>query len=155
MSPVRSIATCLAAQSPSRGSDSPLNCRLPGLTSQRPVDPRLGIILTKTRDFVRACPHVTSGSSLFCPLSKPRSPSKGLDIDRSVAAGSAAVITCHSTAFLWIVHSNPRRCKIGQPRLLTQVFPSLLLFVPSGQVVYDQMTPVRLAPDRLAPDRLA
>lgn len=43
----------------------------------------------------------------------------------------------------------------GQPRLLTQVSPSLLLFDPSGQMVSDQTTSDRLTPDRLAPDRSA
>src|ERR1700722_11057217 len=45
--------------------------------------------------------------------------------------------------------------RAGQPRLLTQVSPSLLLFDPSGQMVSDQITLVRLALDRLAPVRLA
>lgn len=41
-----------------------------------------------------------------------------------------------------------------QPRWPLHVPLSLLLFVPSGQVVLDQVTPVRLAPVRLAPVRV-
>jgi transposase len=59
----------LAAESPGRGSDSPLICRPSGLTFQQIVDPRSGPYFDQTRDFVRACPRPTSDSSLICPLS--------------------------------------------------------------------------------------
>ena len=45
--------------------------------------------------------------------------------------------------------------EFGQPRLLTRVSPSLLLFEPSGQVVLDQVTLVTVAPERLASDKSA
>ena len=38
------------------------SCSLSGLTYRLPADPRLGIILTKTRDLVRACPRRSGGS---------------------------------------------------------------------------------------------
>jgi hypothetical protein len=94
MSPVRSIGIFLAAESPGRGSGSPHNCRPLGLTIQRPADPRLGTKNYETRDFVRACPRIMSGSSLFCPLSSLRSPKKGLTLIGAFA-GSGAVIECH------------------------------------------------------------
>ena len=37
---------------------------------------------------------------------------------------------------------------MSQPRLLMHVSPSLLLLVQSGQVVFDQVTPVSVAPAR-------
>lgn len=48
-----------------------------------------------------------------------------------------------------------RSVGVDQPRLLMHVFPSPSLFVPSGQVVFDQVTPVRVTPLKSAPLRFA
>ena len=47
-----------------------------------------------------------------------------------------------------------RRLSDGQVRLWAHVPPSLLLLLPSGQLVLFHVTPVKLAPCRRAPDRL-
>jgi hypothetical protein len=45
---------------------------------------------------------------------------------------------------------NRVRAILDQPRLLTQVSPSLSLLVLSGQVVFDQVTPLKRAPVKVA-----